>query len=33
MELLGDIAIEKRWPFAHGCRCELVRSTRSEPRR
>ncbi|EPZ16305.1 hypothetical protein M622_13035 [Thauera terpenica 58Eu] len=23
MEQLGGIAIENRWPFAHGCRCEL----------
>jgi len=33
MEQLGDIAIDRRWPFAHGCRCELVWSTRPEPRR
>lgn len=23
MEQLGGIAIENRWPFALGCRCEL----------
>nr|WP_288091460.1 hypothetical protein [Thauera sp.] len=33
MEQLGGIAIENRWPFAHGRRCELVGSTRSELRR
>jgi len=33
MEQLGGIAIENRWPFALGCRCELEWSTRSEPRR
>jgi hypothetical protein len=24
MEQLGGIAIENRWPFALGCRCELA---------
>jgi len=33
MKQLGDIAIDRRWPFALGCRCELVWSTRPEPRR
>jgi len=33
VEQRRGIAIGNRWPFAHGCRCELGWSTRSEPRR